>query len=145
MDAVLDESPRATCSGRPQSGGSIESQGPIPWGYRLESSLAPDAWRTVTYQKGTWIIHMLRCWLGDEKFLKPCCATFAATIILISTDQFRELASPLLCACLAPIRISKIFFDNWVYGTGIPTVKLSYSWRPPRNYPEPLSGTLAQR
>jgi len=33
----------------------------------------------------------------------------------------------------------KSFFENWVDGTGIPTVKLSYSWRAGK-----LSGTLAQ-
>ncbi len=140
MDAVLDEY-RGHLLGKAASGGSIESQGPIVWGYRLESSLAPDAWRTVTYQKGTWIIHMLRRRLGDEKFLsllRDICSNHHS----ISTDQFRELASHYAPASSDPDL--KIFFDNWVYGTGIPTVKLSYSWRATK-LSGTLSGTLAQR
>jgi hypothetical protein len=34
----------------------------------------------------------------------------------------------------------KIFFDNWVYGTGVPAVKIAYSWRAGT-----LSGSLVQR
>ncbi len=140
MDAVLDEY-RGHLLGKAASGGSIESQGPIVWGYRLESSLAPDAWRTVTYQKGTWIIHMLRRRLGDEQFLsllRDICSNHHS----ISTDQFRELASHYAPASSDPDL--KIFFDNWVYGTGIPTVKLTYSWRATKSSGA-LSGALAQR
>ncbi len=99
--------------------------------------MAPDAWRTVTYEKGTWIIHMLRRRLGDEKFLsllRDICSHYHS----ISTEQFRELAQKYAPA--APDQDLKVFFDNWVYGTGIPAVKLSYSWRAMK-----LSGTLAQR
>jgi hypothetical protein len=136
LDTVLDDYRNHLLS-KTAGGGSLESAGPIVWGYRLESSLAPDAWRTVTYEKGTWIIHMLRRRLGDEKFLsllREICSHHRS----ISTDQFRELASHYAPA--APDPDLKIFFDNWVYGTGIPAVKLSYNWRAMQ-----LTGTLAQR
>jgi hypothetical protein len=140
MDTVLDDY-RTHLLSKTASGGSLESEGPIVWGYRLESSLAPDAWRTVTYEKGTWIIHMLRRRLGDEKFLsllRDICNHYHS----ISTDKFRELASHYAPA--SPDPDLKIFFDNWVYGTGIPAVKLSYSWRAVK-LSGTLSGTLAQR
>jgi len=136
LDTVLDDYRNHLLSVT-AGGGSLESAGPIIWGYRLESSLAPDAWRTVTYEKGSWIIHMLRRRLGDEKFLsllRDICSNYHS----ISTDQFRELAHKYAPA--SPDPDLKIFFDNWVYGTGIPAVKLSYSWRATK-----LSGTLAQR
>ena len=136
LDTVLEDYRNHLLSKSP-SGRSLESAGPIVWGYRLESSLAPDAWRTVTYEKGTWIIHMLRRRLGDEKFLsllRDICDHYHS----ISTEQFRELARKYMGASSDPDL--KIFFDNWVYGTGIPAVKLSYSWRAMK-----LSGTLAQR
>jgi hypothetical protein len=136
LDTVLDDYRNHLVS-KTASGGSLESAGPIVWGYRLESSLAPDAWRTVTYEKGTWIIHMLRRRLGDEKFLSLL-RDISSHYHSISTDQFRELASHYAPA--SPDPGLKIFFDNWVYGTGIPAVKLSYSWRAMQ-----LSGTLAQR
>jgi hypothetical protein len=140
LDAVLDVY-RTHLLSKTASGGSLESAGPIVWGYRLESSLAPNAWRTVTYEKGTWIIHMLRRRLGDEKF-RSLLRDVSSHYHTISTDQFRELASHYAPA--SPDPGLKIFFDNWVYGTGIPSVKLSYSWRALK-LSGTLSGTLAQR
>jgi Peptidase family M1 domain len=136
LDTVLDGY-RVHLLSKTANGRSLESAGPIVWGYRLESSFAPDAWRTVTYEKGTWIIHMLRRRLGDEKFLsllRDICDHYHS----ISTEQFRELARKYAGTSTDPDL--KIFFDNWVYGTGIPAVKLSYSWRAMK-----LIGTLAQR
>lgn len=136
LDTVLDDY-RTHLLSKTAGGDSLESAGPIVWGYRLESSLAPDAWRTVTYEKGTWIIHMLRRRLGDEKFLSLL-RDISSRYHSISTEQFRELAQKYAPA--SPDPDFKIFFDNWVYGTGIPAVKLSYSWRAMK-----LFGTLAQR
>ena len=136
LDAVLEQY-RMDLLTKTVTGRTIESAGPIIWGRRLESSLSPDAWRTVTYEKGTWIIHMLRRRLGDEKFL-AFLKDVASHHHSIGTDQFRELASQY--APPTPDPGLKIFFDNWVYGTGIPSVKLSYSWHAAK-----LSGNLVQQ
>jgi hypothetical protein len=139
VDAVL-ESYKSHLLTKSEVGKTLESAGPITWGYRLQSSLAPNAWRPVTYEKGTWIIHMIRRRLGDQRFMALLreVATryrFAA----ISTEQFRELA-----AGYTPPKSQdpalKTFFENWIYGTGIPSVKLAYSVRGLK-----LSGTVAQR
>ena len=53
-----------------EKGRTTESAGPITWGYRLEASVSPTAWRVITYEKGAWIFHMIRKRLGDERFLK---------------------------------------------------------------------------
>jgi Peptidase family M1 domain len=135
LDEVL-EGYRTHLLTKTPTGRAIEAAGPIVWGYRLESSLAPDAWRAVTYEKGTWIIHMLRRRLGDEKFialLREICNHHHS----ISTEEFRALARQY--APPSPDPDLKIFFENWVYGTGIPSVKLSYSWRGAK-----LSGTVTQ-
>jgi aminopeptidase N len=136
LDDVLNDY-RTDLLTKTGAGRTLESAGPIIWGYRLESSLAPDGWRAVTYEKGTWIIHMLRRRLGDEKFL-ALLREVASHHHSISTEEFRELASQY--APKSPDSGLKIFFDNWVYGTGVPTVKLSYSWGGAK-----LSGTLTQR
>jgi hypothetical protein len=136
IDNVLDDY-RTHLLAKTDAGQTIESAGPIIWGYRLESSLTPDAWRTVTYEKGTWIIHMLRRRLGDEKFL-ALLREVSRHHHSISTEEFRDLASQY--APKSPDPGLKIFFDNWVYGTGVPAVKLSYSWRGAK-----LSGSLVQR
>jgi hypothetical protein len=137
VDAVLDEY-RNHLLTKTESGHPLEDAGPITWGVRLESSLAPDAWRTVTYEKGTWIIHMLRRRLGDQKFfslLREICTRYRFQTI--STDQFRELAQHYMPPLPDPAL--KTFFENWVDGTGIPSVKLSSSWRGMK-----LTGTLSQ-
>jgi hypothetical protein len=122
-----------------ETGRTLESAGPISWGFRLQSSIAPHAWRTVTYEKGTWIMHMLRRRLGDEQFLaflRALCSQYRYKTI--STEQFRELASHYATAT-APDQSLKAFFENWVYGTGIPTVKMTYSFKAAK-----LTGTLSQ-
>ncbi len=136
LDAVLDDY-RAHLLAKTDAGRTLESAGPIVWGYRLESSLTPDAWRAVTYEKGTWIIHMLRRRLGDEKFL-ALLREVSSHHHSISSEAFRDLARQY--APKSPDPDLKIFFDNWVYGTGLPSVKLSYAWRAAK-----LSGSIVQR
>jgi hypothetical protein len=136
LDAVLDDY-RTHLLTKTATGRTLESAGPIVWGYRLESSLAPNAWRIVTYEKGTWIIHMLRRRLGDENFL-ALLRDIASHHHSISTEEFRDLARQYVPK--SPDPDLKIFFDNWIYGTGIPAVKLSYNWHGAK-----LSGSLVQR
>ncbi len=136
VQQVLEEY-RKNLLARDSQGQTIESAGPIVWGARLRSSSAPEAWRIITYEKGSWIIHMLRQRMGDERFvefLRTLCTRFADSPM--STQQFEEAARGFLPrgATLAG------FFDNWVYGTGIPSLKLSYSVRDGR-----LAGSLQQR
>jgi hypothetical protein len=122
------------------TGRSLESAGPITWGFRLQSSIAPHAWRTVTYEKGTWIMHMLRRRLGDEKFLaflRELCTRYR--FATVSTEQFRQLAAE-YSPPSSPDPSLKAFFDNWVYGTGIPAVKMTYAFRGAK-----LTGTLVQQ
>jgi hypothetical protein len=56
----------------------------------------------------------------------------------LSTEQFRSLASEFMPAG-APDASLESFFENWVYGTGIPKLKLTYSTRGGK-----LTGTLSQ-
>ena len=128
LDAVLDDY-RNHLTAKSADGHTPESAGPITWGTRLESSLAPDAWRLITYEKGSWIIHMLRLRLGDDKFLamlREACRRYQLKVM--STEQFRLLASEYANGTQADKTLSN-FFENWVYGTGIPSVKLSYTVR----------------
>jgi len=112
---------------QPANGQTVESTGPIVLGLRLENSQAPNAYYNITYGKGSWIMHMLRRRMGDDRFLamladlrkeyerKP-----------LSTEDFRLLASRFLPE-KSPDPQLENFFDQWVYGTGIPSLKLSYA------------------
>ena len=109
------------------NGQTVESTGPIVLGMRLENSQTPNAYYNITYGKGSWIMHMLRRRMGDDRFLamladlrkeyqrKP-----------LSTEDFRLLAARFLPPQSADPQLEN-FFDQWVYGTGIPALKLSYT------------------
>jgi aminopeptidase N len=77
--------------------------------------------------------------LGDEKFLaflRELCNRYRFKTV--STEQFRELASQFAKRDV-PDPSLRSFFDNWVYGTGIPTVKMTYAYKELK-----LTGTLTQ-
>jgi aminopeptidase N len=110
-----------------EDGKTVESTGPVVMGGRLDSSLRPDAYRAIIYGKSTWVLHMLRRRMGDQGFL-----ALMAEILhrydhhSISTDDFRRLAASFLPPKTDDPRLES-FFDNWVYGTGIPALKLSWA------------------
>jgi hypothetical protein len=108
-------------------GKTLESAGPVTWGTRLHSSISPDAWRGIMYEKGSWIVHMLRRRLGDAQFtrlLGEACRRYHNQPL--STEQFRLLAREFLPPRSEDPQLEE-FFDHWVYGTGIPTLKLQHS------------------
>jgi aminopeptidase N len=109
------------------SGQIVDSTGPIVLGSRLENSQEPRAWRDITYGKGSWIIQMLRRRMGDERFfsmLGELMRLYGGKEI--STEQFRELAARFLPPKSDDPKL-EAFFAQWVYGTGIPNLKLAYS------------------
>ena len=112
-----------------ESGGTIESTGPIIWGRRLDRSQAPSAWSVITYEKGSWIIHMLRRRMGDERFLAMLAEVRRRyQFKTITTDQFRRVAAEALPPDSFDPQL-EAFFDQWVYSTGIPAIRMSHSVR----------------
>jgi aminopeptidase N len=107
----------------------IESAGPIIWGRRLDRSNAPSAWLVITYDKGSWIMHMLRRRMGDERFLAMLAELRRRyQYKTITTDQFRRLAGEALPPDSFDPQL-EAFFDQWVYSTGIPAIRMSHSLR----------------
>ncbi|MCZ2079453.1 MAG: hypothetical protein LC130_31180 [Bryobacterales bacterium] len=124
-------------------GRPIDSAGPITWGTRLHSSQTPSAWKVITYEKGSWIVHMLRRRLGDEPFfamLNEMAKRYRFRNI--TTEQFRQLAAEFTPKGSPDAKL-EAFFEQWVYGTGIPALKLNYSakGKPPSVR---ISGTVEQ-
>jgi len=109
-----------------ETGETVESAGAIVLGDRLRTSRTPRARETITYEKGTWVLHMLRRIMGDQKF-------FAMLAELrrkyeyktVSTEQFRELAAQFVPANFEDPTLEN-FFATWVYSTGIPTLEMHY-------------------
>lgn len=138
LDAVLDDF-RARLLTRDAEGRTLESAGPIVWGVRLEASGIHDAWRSITYEKGAWIMHMLRRRLGDERFLKMLAELRRRYEFRdITNEQFRALATEFMPP-RAPSDTMDAFFDNWVDATGVPTLKVQSSVKGLK-----VSGTLTQ-
>ncbi len=109
-----------------EDGETIESAGPVVLGYRLRSSKFPDAPNVIMYEKGAWILHMLRGILGDEPFralLRELCERYRNKVI--TTDDFRREAVRYLPANWPDPQL-EVFFEQWVYATGIPHYKLEY-------------------
>jgi len=126
-----------------EDGQSVESAGPVTWGYRLEAAKSSEAFRAITYEKGAWILHMLRKRLGNDRFLKVLADLrrqyeFRA----VSTADFLDLIKKSLPPGVTPESMDT-FFDNWVYSTGIPTIRVRYSVKG-KVAPWKISGTLEQ-
>jgi hypothetical protein len=97
----------------------IESAGPIWLGPRLASSVTPAGYRAV-FDKGLWVIHMLRAMLGMK--FQPMLTEFVNTYNgkAASTWDFKHLAEKYADSKL------DWFFDEWVFGTGVPVYSLDY-------------------
>lgn len=142
VEEVLDGYRDSLVQKDPQ-GHEVDSAGPIVWGTRLESSTTPDAWRTITYEKGAWIFHMLRQRMGDDRFLKMLAELRRRYEFRgVSTADLRALVKEFMPP-RTPASTVDTFFENWVYSTGIPTLKVKYSLKgvAPNIH---LTGTLTQ-
>ncbi len=108
---------------------TLESAGPLTWGYRLEGSPDRDAFRVITYEKSAWILHMLRQRMGTDRFLK--------LLAEIRRDfEFHPVGTADLMELVMksappgfPQESIEMFFDNWVYSTGIPALQLRYTFK----------------
>ncbi len=141
--AKVLEGYRAELLSREGDSGPRESAGPIVWGDRLTASPIRDAWRTITYDKGAWIMHMLRKRMGDERFFAMLAALRKRyEFQTVTTENFRALAIEFRPKGLSAEAIDS-FFENWVYATGIPSLKLKTSVRGAAPAAK-VSGTLEQ-
>ena len=123
--------------------GTPDSAGPIVWGDRLMNSEIPDAWRAVTYAKGTWILHMLRKRLGDERFLSMLAELRKRyEFKVLTTEGFRALAVEFRAKGMSAETMEN-FFDNWVYSSGIPSLKVKFLAKPGATSVA-LTGTVEQ-
>lgn len=109
------------------NGKLLESAGPLDFGIRLLDSSGLRGWHAVTYEKGTWILHMLRERMGPENFRllqAHLLKTFSTKAI--TNEEFREAAAKFIPAG-QPDRDLRLFFDTWVYSTGIPHLEVRSS------------------
>jgi hypothetical protein len=102
--------------------------GPIWLGIRLSSSKSPADYHLLVYQKGAYVLYMLRMMMrnfeksNDDRFFSMM-RDFVDTYSWknASTKGFQEIAEKHYGSGL------QWFFDQWVYGTYVP--KYEFQWR----------------
>ena len=121
--------------------------GPIVAGYRLRSSDTPADYQLLVYEKGAFVLHMLRMMLmdletgSDERFRELMRGFFAAHAHGIANTRGFEAA--VTEAFGEPM---DWFFDQWVYGVEVPTYRPDFdvSRVVDEELPYVLHGTVRQ-
>jgi hypothetical protein len=108
--------------------GSGQQANPIWLGPRTESSATEGDYDLIIYEKGAWVLHMLRNLMLDLDTMKE--DRFGGLMREFfqahrggeaTTEEFRALAEQHVGGDLG------WFFDQWVYGTDIP--KYRFAWK----------------
>jgi len=106
------------------NGQPIDSAGPIRFGARLDTSQTPEAYRYIVYEKGTWIIHMLRRRLGDAAFFNMLRELHTRFLRARVTTEDLRLLSAAHQPKANPDRNLEQLFSTYLDATGIPTLRL---------------------
>ena len=99
----------------------FDPEGPIHLGQRLGSlRQEPRVFRAVVYDKGAWVLHMLRGILGDEAF-------FAGARAFLEKRRYAKASSDDLRLALegASGRDLRPYFARWIEDTGLPRLRWS--------------------
>lgn len=77
------------------------------------------------YPKASWVLHMLRCQLGDDRY-RQAIRTYLERHALddVVTDDLRQSFEH-----VSGLPLDQ-FFDQWLYHGGIPELKITYKWLP---------------
>lgn len=144
--AILDK-PRG-------AGFSNNEAGPITQGYRLSSWRNPLAAQVILYEKGAYVLHMLRMAMmdprkanGDETFIammKDFASTYAGKNP--GTEDFQRIAEKHAPPKMRFSADGKLdwFFDQWVRGTAIPRITAKLDVKPTSGGKYRISGTITQ-
>ncbi len=109
--------------------------GPLTMGYRVNSTKVGDIYNTLIYDKGSFVLHMLRRMMwdpktGDQRF-KETMRDFVATYRdrPASTEDFKAVVEKHMSPIMDIDHNHKMdwFFDEWVYGTEFPKYDFTYN------------------
>jgi hypothetical protein len=110
--------------------------GPVTQGYRLNNGKTGGVARYLIYPKGAYILHMLRMMMyaqnkgGDLRF-QEMMKDFVKTHFNqdVSTEDFKAIVEKHMTPEMNVTGNGKMdwFFNQWVYGTQVPSYKLEYN------------------
>lgn len=107
---------------------------PLGFGTRAGTSEDPEDYQVMIYDKGAWVLHMIRGLLtdpsGDDSAFATMMQAFytehrGGTATTADFQRHVELAAGEVYAITGPMDLDW-FFEQWVYGNAIPTYR--YSW-----------------
>ncbi len=126
--------------------------GPIWMGLRLNSARTPGAYSRVAYNKGSYVLHMLR-WMmydqktGDLKFIEMMRDFVKGHVNQnASTESFKAYVDKHMKPAMDLEGNKRMdwFFRQWVYGTEIPRYKMEYWYEPAGGSEVSLNFTITQ-
>lgn len=115
---------------RPHSAVADVDAGPITQGIRLQTERSPYAYRSLVYEKGAYVLHMLRMlmWDGADKvpdrrfmaMMQDYTSSYAGK--QASTADFQQVVERHMVPAMNAGGDGKMdwFFREWVYGTEAP-------------------------
>jgi hypothetical protein len=123
--------------------------GPVTQGYRLSNAKTRAAYQFLVYPKGAYILHMIRMMFytardGDKRFqllMKDFVQTYFNRDV--STEDFKKIVEKHMSKDMDLDGNQRLdwFFNEWVYGTEIPSYRFEYQLGPDGST---LSGRITQ-
>jgi hypothetical protein len=133
-------------------GRNANDAGPVWLGLRLLSTKNPRAYNNLVYAKGGYALHMLRSIMfdnktGDERFIEMMHDFVKSRLNEnASTESFKRCVERHMTSGmdLDGNRRMDWFFNQWVYGSEIPSYKFEYTLTPEAEGKALLRATLTQ-
>ncbi len=135
-----------------QWGNRANDAGPIWMGLRLNTFKTQGAYNRLVYPKGGYVLHMLRAIMydrntGDQRFIEMM-HDFVKTYFNAnaSTEGFKRVVEKHMTPAMDLDGNKRMdwFFNEWVYGTELPSYKLEYTIAPEAGGKVTLKFTVAQ-
>ena len=142
---------------RDQHNDVYDSVGPVWMGTRVSSSLSPGAYSVIIYNKGGYVLTMLRMMLRDtrqgstsdpdarfEAMMQDFCKTYENKPA--STEDFKAIVEKHMLSSMDLEGNHKMdwFFRQYVYGTGIPRYEFHVSLSDGGSGQTKMTGTLTR-
>jgi aminopeptidase N len=135
-----------------QFGQSPNDAGPLWMGLRLITTRNLGGYSNLVYPKGGYVLHMLRSMMfdnktGDRHFIEMMHDFVQSRMNQnASTESFKRFVEKHMTPSMDLDRNGKMdwFFDEWVYGTEVPSYRFEYTLTPEADGKALLKATLSQ-
>jgi aminopeptidase N len=138
---------------RNKAGFRAIDSGPVTMGYRVANSREGfDSYRRLIYPKGAYILHMIRQMMwdrqsGDQRFketMRDFVTTYSGSAA--TTEDFKAMVEKHMSPAMDVDKNHKMdwFFNEYVYGTALPSYKFEPSFGKAANGDVTISFKLTQ-